>query len=134
MAEALLKKKLRERNRNDVEVLSAGIMMLSGLGASEATKEILKREGIDVSAHLSQRVTKEMIRKSDLILVMEKVQEEEVLTQAPDAKNRVFLLKEFAKIKDNNLDIEDPIGRSIDFYGQTYRVIKEAVERVAEIT
>jgi len=133
MAEGFLKKRLKELNRKDVEVISAGIMMLSGLGASEATKEILKREGIDVSNHLSKRITKEMIRKSDLILVMEKVHEEEVLAQAPDAKNRVFLLKEFAKIKDSSLDIEDPIGRSIDFYGQTFRVIKEAVERVAEI-
>jgi len=133
MAEALLKKKLKEGNRKDVEVISAGIMMLSGLGASEATKEILRRESIDVSNHLSKRITGEMIRRSDLILVMEKVHEEEVLAQAPEAKNRVFLLKEFAKIKDDSLDIEDPIGRSIDFYGQTFRVIKEAVERVAEI-
>ncbi len=133
MAEAILKKKLREMNRKDIEVISAGIMMASGLGASEATKEILRREGIDVSGHLSQRITQEMIRRSDLILAMERVHEDEVLAQVPDAKNRVFLLKEFAKIKDNNLDIDDPIGRSVDFYGQTFRIIKEAVERVAEV-
>ncbi len=133
MAQALLAKTLREKNRKDVEVISAGIMMLSGMGATEATKEVLRDEGIDVSAHRSQRVTKEMIMKSDLILVMERLQEERILQVAPEAKNRVFLLKEFAKIGDTDLDIVDPISQSLDFYRQTMAVIKAAIERVAQI-
>ncbi|HTY45961.1 MAG TPA: L-threonylcarbamoyladenylate synthase [Patescibacteria group bacterium] len=133
MAQALLQKKLKEAGRTDVEVLSAGIMMLSGLGASEPTKEVLREEGIDVSAHRSQRVTKELALKSDIILVMEKLHEERLLQLVPGIKNRVFLLKEFAKIKDNNLNIDDPIGTTLEFYRQTCAVIKESVERVSNI-
>ncbi|MDI6758824.1 MAG: L-threonylcarbamoyladenylate synthase [Candidatus Omnitrophota bacterium] len=133
MAQALLEKKLKEKNRDDVEVLSAGIMMLSGLGASEFTKEILKKEGMDVSCHRSQRATKGLLRKSDIILVMEKIHEKRILEEAPDVKNRLFLLKEFAKIDDNNLDILDPIAASEEFYEETYMIIKQAVERVNEI-
>ena len=48
MAKALLEKALREKDRDDVEVLSAGIMMLEGLHAAEEVKELLAREGIDV--------------------------------------------------------------------------------------
>jgi len=133
MAEALLKKIIKEKNRDDVIVSSAGIMMLSGLGVSQGTKEVLAKEGIDFSNHRSQRVSAEMIRKSDLILVMEKIHEDAILRLAPEVKNRVFLLKEFAKIKGNRLDIPDPIGKSLEFYEQTFAAIKEAVERISNL-
>ena len=133
MAAGLLKKKLRETGRYNVEVLSAGIMMLGGMGATAETIELLKQEGIDVSTHRSQRVNKELIQEADLILVMEKLHEEKILQIAPEAKFRVFLLKEFAKINAANLDIPDPIGKSGEFYNQTFAVIKEAVERIVGI-
>jgi len=133
MAKGLLEKRLKEKKRADVEVLSAGLMLTGGMPASFETQELLKGEGIDVSAHRSQRVTAAMIKKADLILVMEKLQEERILQTAPEAKNRVFLLKEFAKIKDNNLDIADPIGRPKDFYEQIFGMIKDSIERAGEI-
>ena len=132
MAKALLEEKLRQKKRTGVEVLSAGIMA-GGMGATEATKEALAREGIDVSGHRSQKISEDMLRKSDLILVMEKIHEERILQLAPDIKNRVFLLKEFAKIDDANLGIDDPIGMPAEFYEKTLEVIKEAVERISNI-
>ena len=151
MAKGLLEKRLRERGQVDnIEVLSAGIMMLEGLSASDEVRELLGQEGINASEHRSQKVTKEMCLKSDIILVMEKLHEERVLELAPQVKNRLFLLKEFAnsvrnthfnlakisngtKIDDNNLDIADPIGKSREFYAQIFAVIKEAIERISEI-
>ncbi|MBM3255320.1 MAG: threonylcarbamoyl-AMP synthase [Candidatus Omnitrophica bacterium] len=132
MAKALLEKKIRELKRHDVEVLSAG-MMASGMGATEETKELLRQEGIDVSVHRSQRITKEMLDRSDIILVMEKLQEQRLLQLDPRIKNRLFLLKEFAKISNNKMDIDDPIGRPLEFYQETLRVIAEAIERIAQI-
>ena len=133
MAEAYLKKVLERQQRTDVQVSSAGIMMLPGLGASEETQEVLKEEGIDVRAHRSQRVTRELINKSDIILVMEKLHEDKVLQIAPEAKNRLFLLKEFAKINDSDLNIFDPMGGSLEFYQDTFAIIKDAVERISKI-
>ncbi|MBM3251412.1 MAG: threonylcarbamoyl-AMP synthase [Candidatus Omnitrophica bacterium] len=134
MAKALLEKKLKEKKRQDVEVLSAGIMMFSGLSASEETRELLKKEGMDVSGHRSQRITEEMLKGSDIILVMERLHEKRVWELTPEVKNRLFLLKEFAKIDDNNqMDILDPIGKSYEFYEETFYTIKEAVGRVADI-
>lgn len=133
MAEALLKKIMKEKGRPEVEVISAGIMMLLGMGATSATREVLSTEGIDVSTHLSRKVTMDMVRRSDLILVMEKMHEEKILQLVPDAKNRVFLLKEFAKIDGTSLGIEDPIGKSVEFYQKTMQTIKEAVTRVSEV-
>ncbi|MCX5700669.1 MAG: L-threonylcarbamoyladenylate synthase [Candidatus Omnitrophica bacterium] len=133
MAEALLRKMMQEQNRRDVEVSSAGIMMISGLSVSQGTRDVLAREGIDVSGRISQRVTKEMIKKSDLVLVMERMHEDAILRIAPEVRNRVFLLKEFAKISDKNLDILDPIGKPLEFYEKTILCIKEALERVSKL-
>jgi len=133
MAEAYLKKLLEKQKRTDVEVISAGVMILAGLGASVETRQVLKKEGIDVSGHLSQRVTREMVDRSDIILVMESMHESRVLELAPEAKNRLFLLKEFAKMDDNNLDISDPAGGSLEFYENTFYTIKDAVERISKI-
>ncbi|MFA5096391.1 MAG: L-threonylcarbamoyladenylate synthase [Candidatus Omnitrophota bacterium] len=133
IAEGLFRKMMREQKRDDVEVSSAGITALAGMGASQAAREALAREGIDVSAHLARAVTSRALKRSDLILVMEKAHEAAVLQVAPEVKNRVFLLKEFAKIDDSNLDIIDPMGRPLDFYEQTFASIREALERVSKL-
>ncbi len=133
MAEAYLENLLAKQKRDDVEVISAGIMILAGLGASAETREVLKNEGIDVSGHLSQRLTREIVDRSDLILVMESMHENRVLQVAPRAKNRLFLLKEFARMDDSDLDISDPIGGSLEVYESTFNIIKDAVERISKI-
>jgi protein-tyrosine phosphatase len=133
MAQALLKKKLADAKRTDVEVMSAGIMMADGMGASYETTELLAADGIDVSAHRSRRVTKDMLNKSDIVLVMEGAQEHRLLQMHPSVKNRLFLLKEFARVDGNDLNIPDPMGRDMRFYENTYGIIKEAVEKVSQI-
>jgi len=133
MAQGLLKKILKEKNRDDVEVLSAGVLAIEGTGVTPQTRELLAQEGINVSAHRAQRLTRQMVDASDFILVMSRGQEEAVMALAPEAKNRLFLLKEFAKISDENMDIDDPIGRGHDFYSRTLYVIRQAVERVAQV-
>ncbi|MCK9572058.1 MAG: L-threonylcarbamoyladenylate synthase [Candidatus Omnitrophica bacterium] len=133
MAEAYLKKVLQKSGRAGIVVGSAGIIAPSGQGASEETRQILKNEGIDVNAHRCRRLTQELVRSSDLILVMENIHQSKVLELAPEAGNRLFLLKEFAKINDGSLNILDPMGNSLEFYEDVFVTIKEAVERIAKI-
>ena len=152
MAEAYLKKLLQKQHRTDVQVSSAGVMALAGMGASQETREVLAREGIEVSAHRSQRVTQELVAQSDIILVMDSLHEDHILKLAPEAKNRLFLLKEFARpvrntgiikniekvsngtrISGSNLSISDPAGGSLEFYQETFITIKDAVERISKI-
>ncbi|MCX5693618.1 MAG: low molecular weight protein arginine phosphatase, partial [Candidatus Omnitrophica bacterium] len=133
MAQEYLKKLLKKQQRTDIRVNSAGVMALTGMGASEGTREVLAKEGIDASAHRSQRLTKELVNRSDIILVMEDVHEDQILQLAPEVKNRLFLLKEFARINDSNLNIADPVGGSLEFYQKTFFTIKDAVERISKI-
>lgn len=133
MAKGLLEKKLKELECKDIEVSSAGIAILSGYRATEETVILMQKEGIDVSGHYTQRITLEMIKKADIILVMEKMQEARIPQLVPQAKNRVFLLKEFAKIEEDGLDIADPIGKPMVEYEKTLYTIKQAIERVVKI-
>jgi len=134
MAEALLNKKLEQMNRHDVEVISAGIAMINGIRPSDETIELLKEEGLDVSGYFSKGISPLMIKKSDLIFVMEQLHKKRIKELVPQIKNNVFLLKEFAKIDINEgLDIPDPIGKPLEFYKHTFYVIKEAVERIVNI-
>jgi L-threonylcarbamoyladenylate synthase len=133
MAQELLRKKLRDSRRTDVEVISAGLMMADGMAASFETKKLLADEGIDVSRHRSRRINKDLLNKADIILVMEGAQEHRILQMHPAAKNRLFLLKEFARVDGNDLNIPDPMGRDMRFYENTFGIIKEAVEKVSQI-
>jgi L-threonylcarbamoyladenylate synthase len=133
MAQGLLKKKMLASRRSDVEVLSAGIMNATGMGASYETRELLAEKGIDMSGHRSQRITAELLDSSDLILVMEKMQEERILQLHPQVKHRLFLLKEFARVTGLDLDIPDPIGHPREFYEETLGIIDEAVDKVSKI-
>jgi tRNA threonylcarbamoyl adenosine modification protein (Sua5/YciO/YrdC/YwlC family) len=133
MAEALLKKKINDTNRRDIAVSSAGIMMADGLGASYETIELLRREGMDVAGHVSQRLTIDKLNKADLILVMEKIHEDRIIQMAPWVAKRLFLLKEFARVNENNLNIPDPIGKSAEFYALTLGIIKDAVDKVCQL-
>lgn len=133
MAKALFEKRLKEKNRQDIEVFSAGVTAISGNMASLETKELLKAEDIDVSAHSSQRVTEEMLKRSDLILVMERFQEENLLASFGFLKKRIYLLKEFSKLDQTQLEIEDPIGRGMEVYRKVFGDIKNAVERLVDL-
>jgi len=131
MARELLRKKLAKRQ--DVRIFSAGTGAYPGMAASFETKKLLAEEGIDASKHKAQQITADMINKSDLILVMQKHHESTILRKYPLAKNRLYLLKEFAKINDGDLDIPDPMGMPEEFYKRVFLVIKEAISRIAQL-
>jgi Sua5/YciO/YrdC/YwlC family protein len=131
MAEALLKKMLKARS--DVEVISAGTSAIMGMKPTSEAKAVLLKEGMDVSDHIAAKVSDEMLKRADLILVMEKAHEDFILGKLPMVKNRMYLLKEFAKMTDSDLNIYDPIGLSSEVYQDCYNTIKDALSRIVEI-
>lgn len=138
MAKGLLKNALKEKNREDIMVMSAGVGTQTGLQATPNTIEAMKEIGIDASGHLTQTLTKEMIDRSDIILVMQNSHKEHILKMSPAAKNKVFLLKEFATDKANknnneeNLEVPDPIGKPIEFYREVLAEIRNSIERIVK--
>ena len=106
MFEKILKRELVE----GIEVSSAGTLALNGDTVGEATKEVASSIGIDLSEHTSRPVTAELIRNSDLILVMEEIHKASILGLCPDLDDRVRLLRSFAPHSQPGEEIYDPIG------------------------
>ena len=131
MAHGLLRHMLAKKGRKEIQVLSAGVSTFGGLGATAETIEVMRREGVDVSGHISQPVTPELIRNADIIFCMEELHRESILDRVPEAGPKVHLLKTFqAKQPPPDPNIPDPIGRPKEVYESCLMTIKEAVERV----
>ncbi len=123
---------LARAGRKDVEVFSAGVTALPGAKTSEEAVEAMAKESIGVSDHSAVTLREERIEEADLVLTMDSLQKEKVLEMVPQAKGKVFLLKEFAGDGEieNSPTIPDPIGKSLEDYEACARQIKEAVKKV----
>ncbi len=148
IAQALFKKLLQETaeshpDRRDllsgIEVLSAGVARMPGMNVPPGTLKVMQEEGIDVSKHRSNSVTPEIVRKSSIILVMEKRHKKEILNMVPGCEDKVVLLKEFEGDQSQSheqvdvsqskeaLDIADPIGSSLSMYRKCTDEIKRCL-------
>ena len=137
MAEGLMRKYLKALGKDYIVVRSAGVSALGGFGPTEETIEVMKAEGIDVSGFKSKKANEELIKNSDLILVMEDMHKEFIKKIVPEAASKTYLLKEFLTAKDKDYpegrNIPDPIGKPIDFYKLSFEIIKNQIERIAKL-
>ncbi|MFH1359500.1 MAG: L-threonylcarbamoyladenylate synthase [Candidatus Omnitrophota bacterium] len=134
MAEYLLKDKFK--NRENLDIISAGTSVFVSSTASANTICILQKEGIDATRHRSRPMHRIMIKKADLIFTMTRAQRDQITQQAPDVKNRVYLLKEFGNMltsQEAQLDIPDPIGGTTSVYEECLLTIKEAIQRIVKL-
>lgn len=117
MAEALFNKVLQQQATDvDWDVSSAGVWAFDGNRASEGSVKALRQKGIDLSKHRARGINHEMIRDSDLILVMERNHKEALQAAFPRFANRIYLLSEMVGM---NHDILDPIGGTPADYEDT---------------
>jgi len=95
MAEALLDRHLQHRAQ-EAEVSSAGLLE-DGHPAAPEVVSLLSDRGIDMSAHRSRRLNRELIEGSDLVLAMAREHLREAVLMAPSAFGRIFTLKEIVR-------------------------------------
>lgn len=118
MAEALFRQRLAERNRCPPEkledqgflIMSAGIAAMMGGRASSEAVAVMAQRGIDLGDHESQPVTEQLIRNADLILTMTRSHRQAILSEWPEAADRVKLLCH------DGSDVPDPVGGPIELY------------------
>jgi len=113
MAEGLLKQALP-----DCEISSAGLAALVGKGADPIAVSIMAEQDIDISMHRARMVTDEMIKESDLVLVMDKQQLEIITTSHTHSRGKVFRLGKAAK-----QDIPDPYRQGIETFRDAFELI-----------
>ena len=127
MAEGLLNS-IAKKNNLDIEAKSAGVYAFDGDVANKNAVSVLEALGIDISDHKSQHVSKELVDEVDLILTMSRSHKETLILNYPSAKDKVFLLNEYAF--DDDRDIADPFGRDLHNYQITRDEILKALNHI----
>ena len=111
---------------------SAGISALVGHGADPIAVQVMAEAGIDISSHRARMLTDAIARDSDIILVMDELQKQQLSAQYPYTRGKVFLLAEAEK-----RNIPDPFMQTkevfFDIYLQIEKAVKEWAERINRI-
>ena len=113
MAEYVFRHRLGKRP--GVTASSAGLFASSDAPASPEAVQVLAEWGIDLHAHRSRLLTREIAEASSLILVMTEQHRRDVVRSFPGLEGRVFLLASFGT-SGRREDIPDPIGLSVNVY------------------
>jgi len=132
LAEAYLKELLKKEGLSSVEVVSAGLYAQEGIKAADTAIDLAKKDGLDISNHLSKALNPEMLQKSKIILVMEKFHKNFIENIYPDAIGKVFLLGSFIKSRKEEIEIIDPYATDYDNCKKIWDKIKRALENFVE--
>jgi len=95
MAEALLRHRLGDLGV-DARVASAGLLR-PGQPASQHGVDLLRARGVDMTAHRSRSMTRELLAPADLILAMAREHVREAVVLDPSLWRRTFTLKELVR-------------------------------------
>jgi protein-tyrosine-phosphatase len=121
LAASLLQRDLRALGfAESWTVDSAGIWAAPGQPVLPQISGAAQRFSIDLSSHRSVRVSRKLLARYDLILVMQSSQREALLTEYPDLEERVYLFSQV--VERRTYDIPDAAGSE-----------EEALELIAEL-
>lgn len=95
MAEAMLRHRLTQLGV-DAHVSSAGLLR-SGQPASAHGVEVLRGRGVDMTAHRSRSMSRDILSSSDLLLGMAREHVREAVVMDPGVWPRTFTLKELVR-------------------------------------
>jgi len=122
IAEALLKKYHRLDSKSAGTVVSnpEKIKRLGELGERVSTLfQSMKEEGIDLSKKKRKKITPEMVKEADKIIIM------------ADHETVPDFLKEDPKVI--YWDVKDPEGKNLDFHRKTKEQLKGLIDNFVEI-
>ncbi len=130
MAAGYLQKLLKEKGVKDIEVKAAGVMTIPGLLATPEAIQIMDSMGVDLHRHRSSQLTRDLIKKADLILGMTPFHVQSALRVSDEARGKTFLFKEYTRSDLKNTQIVDPMGCTLEVYKKVFNEIKHATNRL----
>ena len=131
-AEGLLKQLIQEKGLDDIVIDSAGLLALPGNSASSLAQKVAAEYDVDLSGHIAKSVKEDIIAGSDLILVMENSHAKELLDAFPEAEDKIFLIRRFARFGSRDRGIADPYGLNYEAYRFCFLDIQDCVSGLAE--
>jgi tRNA threonylcarbamoyl adenosine modification protein (Sua5/YciO/YrdC/YwlC family) len=135
MAKGIFRKYLAEKLQCEVDYLdkmgykvsSVGVMNMAGQPASAEAIAACAAKGIDIKAHKSKTLARQLVEESDFIFAMTRMHCEQVTALCPEAADKCVLLA-------GNKEIPDPIGQPQEVFNDCAELIEEAVrERIGEL-
>jgi protein-tyrosine-phosphatase len=131
-AQGLFTNKMRQEGYKDFYADSAGLLALPGNSVTFLAQKVAAEHGVDLSGHKAKRLSQKLVDRAELILVMEKVHKDELIAEFPEAADKTFLLRRFARYGSRNRDIADPYGLQYDAYRFCYIDIEDAVSGLVD--
>ena len=117
LAEVLLARELPQHR-----VWSAGLSAVVGRQADPTSLQIAQEQGLDLSAHRAQQVTRIMCQQADVILVMEQSHKALLEQQFPAVRGKVFRLGHIG-----NFEIADPYRQPREAFDAAWAAIARGV-------
>ena len=103
-------------------VSSAGLGALIGRPPDKKACQLMLEKDLDISSHRARQLNKDMIRKADLILVMESSHKSAIEEFEPCAKGKVFRLGNWG-----NYDIPDPYQQNLSAFVTSFNLIERGI-------
>lgn len=130
MAEGIFRKYLAEKVQCNVDelermgykVVSAGVLDMAGAAASTGAIEACAAKQVDIRAHKSRKLSRQLIEESDFVFAMEQGHRETVGALSPEATNKCLLLAQ-------EHEVPDPIGQPQELFNSCANMIEEAVKK-----
>lgn len=127
MAEEIFRSKLSGKEGASAwKVASAGVQGMDGYPASYGSELAMKNMGLDLTEHQAQSVSRELLQRFNLILVMERRHQGILLKEFPELKGRIYLLSEMVGLY---YDVQDPIGGDEAEYTATAKELMEIIDK-----
>lgn len=98
MAHGLMEKLVKDKNKN-VEVYSCGIFADDGDRPTFNAIEAISEYGVDLKNHRATNIRSSKIKDMDIILCATTSHKSNVVNMYPDLKDKIFTIKEFARIR-----------------------------------
>lgn len=135
MAEGLFKAQLAKKvgcgvdelERSGYKVISAGVMNMVGVPASNGAVSACRLKGVDITNHTSRHLTRSLVEASDVVFGMTWTHCEEVRSLSADGHSKCSLLA-------SDIEIPDPVGQPQECFNRCADIIEAAITaRIGEL-
>lgn len=127
LAEAYLKHQAK-KNELPTEVYSAGLETSFGKPAHPLAQIVGTQGGLVLNQHATQPLHKEQVERADMILVMEWRQRNRIIKLYPQARPKVFLLRQF--YDQSVREVADPYSGTLEDFQTCFSMIKQACDEL----
>jgi len=133
LAEAIAMREAGVRGMLEVRPSSAGTSAWDGAPASDGALLVGIERALEMNAHRSRQLTREIVEDSDLILAMGPHHVERI--EALGGAGKTHLITDYAERSDDGRAIVDPFGGGLEIYRHTAdeleRVVALVFDRIA---